>query len=74
VSNIGFGPDATHTVDSDSIWANSVVGEMKEIVNPGIFRTDISADEYTMRKMFNEGKRFWIYFKKITSWIRRLKG
>jgi hypothetical protein len=74
VSNIGFGPDATHTVDSDSIWANSVVGEMKEIVNPEIFRTDISADEYTMRKMFNEGKRFWIYFKKITSWIRRLKG
>ena len=61
ISNIGFGEDATHTLNAESKLANLVRGKMKfPITHPYSFITDIQRDKAWMnftRSQTNFGKR-----------------
>lgn len=47
VSNIGFGPEATHTTKASKILNMSVVAMNFPIVHPPMMIRDLSADQYT---------------------------
>jgi hypothetical protein len=46
VSNLGFGPDATHTFDINSRFANVPAGEIWDIKHPQLLIRDVEADAY----------------------------
>lgn len=53
ISNVGFGPDATHTKDSDSSFACLPVGAMEfPLRHPGVVERDVEADERAQREIF----------------------
>ncbi len=53
VSNIGFGDDATHTKDTQSLFANWPVGELQFPLNhPTKLEHNVAADEFTFRQNF----------------------
>jgi hypothetical protein len=51
ISNIGFRPDATHTL-GDSPWSNLPAEELDEIIHPLFMMCDRDADRYTFEKVF----------------------
>ncbi len=53
VTNIGFGPEAMHTIDPNSIFANVPLKAMTfPLTHPEIIRADTSADTFTLRQNF----------------------
>jgi len=56
VSNIGFGEDATHTVDSAHVLAENKTGKLGEIVHPGRMEPDTEADLYTFYHKIYQSK------------------
>ncbi|MFD2515631.1 FkbM family methyltransferase [Pontibacter locisalis] len=53
VSNIGFGPDATHTFDVNNKFSNLPVQELKSITSPRILKRNKKADLHTSRVVFS---------------------
>jgi hypothetical protein len=52
VSNIGFGPNATHTNKKDDLMAMAT-GEIGEITHPKFINSDYGADDFSFRKIYN---------------------
>ncbi|RBL93818.1 nucleotide-diphospho-sugar transferase [Chitinophaga flava] len=52
VSNIGFGQGGTHTMDTDSVFANNATTELTEIKHPEIYLPCLEADEKTLLDSF----------------------
>ncbi|MBF9022612.1 glycosyltransferase family 2 protein [Rhodobacterales bacterium FZCC0069] len=52
VSNIGFGPNSTHTVSSDSPLACRATTAIGEIVHPKTIEPDVAADHYVFDHTF----------------------
>ncbi len=58
ISNIGFGANATHTIDLDNVYANNPLHEIDEITNPVFIVPEKQADLYVLTRDFNiEEKR-----------------
>lgn len=58
VSNIGFGPDALHTTDVNSIFADIPVHEMKfPLTHPTTFAPDEISDRFTWRQNFGINRK-----------------
>jgi hypothetical protein len=55
VSNIGFGPDSTHTKDPTSIQANIPSGLLGTLRHPGSISVDVVADNFTFSSVFDQG-------------------
>lgn len=55
VSNIGFGPDATHTHSFDSNITAIPLEQVEEIKHPAIIKVLGKADGYTFKKLFRGG-------------------
>ena len=72
VSNIGFGPDSTHTAFSDSPFANMKTSPMDEIIHPAIIAQDTAADRYVFDYHFGGKSRRFPY--SIVNLPRRLIG
>jgi len=69
ISNIGFGANATHTLDEHSIYANIPLTEMDEIIDPEYILPEKQADLVVLTRDFNiEEKR-----RKEKSLSRRIK-
>ncbi|MDN3548727.1 nucleotide-diphospho-sugar transferase [Mucilaginibacter aquaedulcis] len=62
VSNIGFGPNATHTTYSDSKMANRPTSKLTVIIHPAIIRINQKFDRNTFKNLFQQGNT---RFKKI---------
>lgn len=52
ISNVGFGPDATHTTWSDSPLSERRTEELSEIIHPPLMTRNCDADLYAVRKYF----------------------
>jgi len=52
VSNIGFRADATHTLDSNSIYADIPLKEIYEIISPEIMRPEKRAESVILKHVF----------------------
>lgn len=75
ISNIGFGPAATHTMKTDNHHANLPVGELGELIHPIHFLPEPAADLYFLQKEHNLEERWRIYNKpkrRFKRWIGRL--
>ncbi|MDR3693099.1 nucleotide-diphospho-sugar transferase [Mucilaginibacter sp.] len=69
ISNIGFDPGATNTIDEESIYANIPLIEIEEISDPDFFVPQKQADLSIINRDFNiEQKRL-----KYNAWHRKLK-
>lgn len=53
ISNIGFGNEATHTLQKESTFANMKTNDIGLIVHPKVIKVNKKADRYTSRKVFN---------------------
>lgn len=79
VSNIGFGPDSTHTASPDSPQANMVTQKIGALVHPTLVQQDFLADAYVFdHTLGGRHKRFpwWLLRlpRRIASVVyRRLK-
>jgi len=47
ISNIGFGADATHTLSSETPWANLPTSDLEDIKHPPFIVRNREADDYT---------------------------
>jgi GR25 family glycosyltransferase involved in LPS biosynthesis len=56
VSNIGFGEDATHTMDSAHVLAENKTGKLGEIIHPEKMEPDEEADLYTFYHKIYQSK------------------
>lgn len=77
VSNIGFGADATHTTESDHIFANIPVVEIDEITHPIYFLAEKQADAYTLNDQFNIAERRRkqnLLRRRFKRWLRSFIG
>jgi hypothetical protein len=72
VSNIGFGPDATHTT-GDSLMASMTTGRIENIVNPDSLIRCIEADRYVFNNYFG-GKWMFLPFGIYTRLKKVLKS
>ena len=52
VSNIGFGKEATHTLDPESVLAGLPAHDLEEIVHPERVEVNLEADRYTWESFF----------------------
>lgn len=52
VSNIGFGPEATHTTDPESVLAGLPAHDLKEIIHPQRIEVNLAADRFTWESVF----------------------
>lgn len=66
VSNIGFGEEATHTVDSSHALAENKTEKLTEIIHPQKFEQNSEADTYTFYHK--------IYQSKLNKIITKLKS
>ena len=58
ISNIGFGSNATHTTDNNSLYSNITLKEIGEITHPGYFLPEKQADLLVLKQVFNaNGKK-----------------
>lgn len=55
ISNIGFGPDSTHTGDEDSVLSNIASQPLGRIKHPVEILLDKEADRYTFDHVFDVG-------------------
>jgi len=53
ISNIGFGANATHTLDENSVYANVPIKEIEEITDPVFFLPEKQADLAVLNQEFN---------------------
>jgi hypothetical protein len=53
VSNIGFGPDSTHTASADSPLAGIATGQLGELTHPDQVVQDTAADRYVFDHVFD---------------------
>jgi hypothetical protein len=76
VSNIGFGPDATHTAVANDPNADRPRQGMREIIHPSLVRADSEADRWVF-DMHLGGRnlrfpRSWILFpRRVVSYFSR---
>lgn len=52
ISNIGFGRDATHTIDPESHLANRPTTSIGKLVHPELILANHEADQYTLEEIF----------------------
>jgi len=52
ISNIGFGPDATHTLNAEDPNANLEFGELKTLIHPVLVIPDKEADYFLLNNEF----------------------
>jgi hypothetical protein len=57
ISNIGFGNNATHTLNADSPAANKTVGSISKIVHPTSSNIQHQADRYLFKTLLKERAR-----------------
>jgi hypothetical protein len=79
VSNIGFGPDATHTKSIESEFSNNPTSVVKKfkLLKEELIAEDSNADAYTFKKHFGgEGQRTFKYIikRKLKKLINRLRS
>jgi hypothetical protein len=78
ISNIGFGPDATHTLNPEDHNANQDLGELKTLTHPNLMVPDREADYFLLNNAFrlNEKRRQMekdkLPRRKIKNWFRGL--
>jgi len=64
ISNIGFGPDATHTLNTNSPHAGIALKEFEgEIIHPRVFLPEPEADYFFLKKEHDLEARWRIYRK-----------
>lgn len=66
ISNIGFGPNATHTTDLDS--QHSIIPRMNlslPLLHPGFVIKDLTADNFTTTRMFRKSNLIVRVFNKL---------
>jgi len=64
ISNIGFGPDATHTLNTNSPHAAITIKEFDgEIIHPRVFLPEPGADYFFLKKEHDLEARWRIYMK-----------
>ena len=74
ISNIGFGPGATHTIDENSIDANVPVVEIDEIIDPVFILPEKQADMLVLNRGFDieERKRKQnLLRKRVKRWFKQ---
>jgi hypothetical protein len=59
VSNIGFGPDSTHTGSADSPFARMATSQMGEILHPFEVTQDVAADRFDFDWQFGGKNLRW---------------
>ncbi|MGN6178174.1 MAG: nucleotide-diphospho-sugar transferase [Mucilaginibacter sp.] len=69
ISNIGFREDATHTIQSDSVYADMPVEELGEITHPVFILPEKNADAIVLNRDFNVDARK----RKQNAWHRKVK-
>ena len=52
VSNLGFGPNATHTIDADSAWAQLPANALGVLRHPANIAAHTAADRWTFENVF----------------------
>jgi len=72
VSNIGFGPDSTHTASSDSPLAGMATQELGELTHPKVIEADTAADRYVFDYTF--GGRSLRFPRSLLRVPRRIAG
>jgi hypothetical protein len=73
ISNIGFGPNATHTLDENSIYANIPVTEIDEITDPVFILPEKQADRFVLDHDFNiaeKRRKENLLRRRIKKWAR----
>jgi hypothetical protein len=75
VSNIGFGADATHTFNQDSMMADRPVFAMATMTAPASMGIDRAADRYTFDHSFGGRNKRWprrvlFLHKDVKRWIK----
>jgi hypothetical protein len=71
ISNIGFGPRATHTFDINSDQSNMIQHEIGEIKHPDFLAVNEKADKYERYHILMETD--WVYYQnKFRSVLKRL--
>jgi len=73
ISNIGFGPNATHTIDENSIYANIPLKEIEEITHPVFILPEKQADRIVLNRDFNiaeKRRKQQLPGKKIKNWVK----
>jgi hypothetical protein len=73
ISNIGFGVNATHTVNKDSIYANLPVKEIDEITNPIFILPEKQADLFVLNRDFDvaeKRRKQNILRKRVRRWFK----
>ncbi len=63
VRNIGFGDDATHTIDDSSKWSNMEVADLKNIVHLEKLHLDKRLEKLVLREYFNGFKGELEFYK-----------
>jgi hypothetical protein len=77
ISNIGFGANAIHTIDENSIYANIPVTEIDEIIDPVFFLPEKQADRFVLNHNFNIAERRRqqnLFGEKVKKWFKALLG
>lgn len=69
ISNIGFGIEATHTIESDNVFANMATYAIDAIRHPKNMQIHKKADRYTSEKLFKIFSRYSI--KKIKTKLKK---
>jgi hypothetical protein len=75
VSNIGFGENATHTQNQDSLNANIPLHEITEIKHPIYFVPEKQADEFSLSYEFNiaeKKRKQQLLRRRIKKWFKSL--
>ncbi|ASU36141.1 nucleotide-diphospho-sugar transferase [Mucilaginibacter xinganensis] len=73
ISNLGFGTGSTHTVNTDSPYANLPVGSLTKIVHPRYFLPEKQADLFTLSHDFNieeRERRHNLLRRKVKRWVK----
>lgn len=69
VSNIGFGPEATHTTADGAMSRMRTLG-MKIVANPESVKQSFEADRYVFNEYFKGGRVFFLY--KVFSFFKKI--
>jgi len=73
ISNIGFGPNATHTLDKNSVYANIPLEEINEIIDPVFILPEKQADLRVLTRDFNideKRRKNNLPGNRIKSWLK----
>jgi hypothetical protein len=69
ISNIGFGIEATHTLQRDSVFANMATNEIGSIMHPENIQVDKKADRYVSNRVFKINIKKMAMIKKYIRFI-----